>query len=123
MSAMKPQASSVHRTHPPRIAGFARPRFAALLAIIIAAVAVWELTRTRDGSVASPPAKSSTARRAHDSWHFRLGQWRADARTLVAAARYLLESDFQTNPAKPEQRCQGLEVAMPTNSTSVGPKA
>ena len=120
---MKPQISSGHPPHPFRIAGFAKLSFAALLTIIIATTAVWDFTRTRDDAATSTPAKSSRARRSHGFRYIRMDQWRADARTLFAAIRYVLESDSETNHGKPAQRFQGLEVAMPTNSTSVGPKA
>ena len=120
---MKPQISSGRRTNPPKIAGFARLSFAGLLTITIATAAVWNFDRTRDEAVASSIAKTSMGRKAHNFWFIRPGQWRADARTLVAALRYVLESDSQTNQGKPEQRFPNLEVAMPTNSTLAGPKA
>jgi hypothetical protein len=120
---MKPQSSSRRRTRRSKIAGSARLSFTGLLTIIIAAAAVWNLDRTRDEAVESSTAKTSTARKVHNFWFIRPGQWRADARTLVAALRYVLESDSQTNQGKPEQRFPNLEVAMPTNSTLAGPKA
>ena len=119
---MKPQISSGHRTHPPKIAILARFGFAGLLAIAVAAG--WDFARIRNEVGATPSAESATkAGRAHGLWYLRLGQWRADARTLAAAVRYVLESDVQTNQGKPAPRFPGLELAMPTNSTSVGPKA
>ena len=122
MSTMKPQNSSGHRTHPPKIAIFASFGFAGLLTIAVAAG--WDFTRMKNEAGASPSAESPTkAGRSHGFWYLRLGQWRADARTLVAAVRYVLESDVQTSQGKPARRFPGLELAMPTNSTSVGPKA
>ena len=119
---MKPHNSSGRRTHPPRIAIFARFGFAGLLTIAVAAG--WDFTRMRNEAGASPSAESATkAGRSHGFWYLRLGQWRADARTLVAAVRYVLESDVQTNQGKPAPRFPGLELAMPTNSTWVVPKA
>ncbi len=124
MSAMKLQISSGRRTHPPKIVGFARLSFAGLLTIVIAAAALLDFTRAGDEAVTSPTAKSSAvAGRSRGLWYIRLNQWRADARTLVAAVRYVLESDSQTNQGKPAQCFPNLEVAMPTNSTLAGPKA
>ena len=120
---MKPQISSRRRIRPSKIAGFARLSFDGLLIIIVAAVALLDFTRTRDEAVASSTAKPSMALKDHSFWFIRPGQWRADARTLVAALRYVLESDSQTNQGKPEQRFPNLEVAMPTNSTLAGPRA
>ncbi len=122
MGAMKPHNSSGRRTHPAKIAIFARFGFAGLLTIAVAAG--WDFTRMRNEAGASPSAESATkAGRSHGLWYLRLGQWRADARTLVAAVRYVLESDVQTSQGKPARRFPGLALAMPTNSTSVGPKA
>jgi len=122
MSMMKPHNSSGRRTHPAKIAIFARFGFAGLLTIAVAAG--WDLARMRNEAGASPSAESATkAGRSHGFWYLRLGQWRADARTLVAAVRYVLESDVQTNQGKPAPRLPGVELAMPTNSTPVGPKA
>jgi hypothetical protein len=121
MGAMKSQTSSGHGAHPPKIATLARFGFAGLL--IIALATGWDFARIRKGAGASPSTGAATARRSHGFCYLRLGQWHADARTLVAAVRYVLESDLQTNQGKPTQRFPGLELAMPTNSTSAGPKA
>ena len=119
---MKPQISRGHRTHPPKMAIFARFGYAGLLTIAVAAG--WDFTRMRNEAGASPSAESATkAGRSHGFWYLRLGQWRADARTLVAAVRYVLESDVQAKQGNPARRFPGLELAMPTNSTSVVPKA
>ena len=119
---MKPQNSSGHRTHPPRIAIFARFGFAGLLTIAVAAG--WDFARRKNDVVASPSAESSaSAGKSRGLWYIRQGQWRADARTLVAAVRYVLASETQTNQEKPTKRFLGLDLAMPTNSTPVGPKA
>ena len=119
---MKPQISRGHRTHPPKIAIFASFGFAGLLTIAVAAG--WDFTPMRNEVGASPSAESATkTSRSPGLWYIRLGQWRADARTVVAAVRYVLESDVQTNQGKPAPCMPGFELAMPTNSTSAGPKA
>ena len=116
---MKPQISSRRRTRPFTLFGFA-----GLLAIVIAAPAVRDQMWARDEVIASPIVKSpAAAGRSRGLWYIQLGQWRADARTLVAAFRYVLESDTQTNQGKPTGRFVGLELVMLTNSTLVVPKA
>jgi hypothetical protein len=102
---------------------FAGFGFAALLGIIIGTSAIGRFTQSPDGSVGSPVEASAVTGWHRGLWYIRLGQWRADARTLIAAVRYVLESDSQTNDVKSVGCFPGLEVAMPTNSASVLPKA
>jgi len=119
---MKPQAPSGPRTHPHT--RFAHLSFVGLLTFLIVAPAVWDYAWRKHEAVASPPAPSSAAAgKLRGSWYIRRGQWSADARTFVAALRYVLESDTQTNQRQPTNRFLGLELAMPTNSTSSVPKA
>jgi hypothetical protein len=48
------------------------------------------------------------------------GRWLADARTAVAAVRYLFEVE---PPARPNGGYQSFEVAMPTNALFGLPKS
>ena len=119
---MKPRVPSGRRTHPHT--RFAHLSFVGLLAIMIVAPLVGNFTWRRNVAVASPPVESSAAAgKPRGLWYIRHGQWSADARTLVAALRYVLESDTQTNQGQPTNCFLGLELAMPTNSTAVVPEA
>jgi hypothetical protein len=124
MGTMKPQTSSSRRTGLPTIAAIATLVSVGLLALIFAAPAVRVSALTRDRITASPCVESSgPAGRSRGLWYLRLEQWRADARTLVAAVRYVVESDVQTNQEKPAEHFPGIAAATPTNATPAGPKA
>jgi hypothetical protein len=59
--------------------------------------------------------------RTRGIWYLESGQWQADARTLAATIRYLLEPE--TPQAAPVPLPTPMEVAMPTNSEAMGPSA
>ncbi len=54
------------------------------------------------------------------SRYFNTGQWRADARTLVAVVRYLFEPEPLVLPSRP---MPPFELAMPTNYAPLPRKA
>ena len=57
----------------------------------------------REDRVASPAGASlaASARDSYAHWYLRTGQWRADARTVVAAVRFLFEVDAPGRPSGP----------------------
>jgi len=121
---MKMQTFSDGRTHRPTTSLFATLGFTTLSAIIIVTFAVCDPTEKRDEAATPLSAESSTVtRRGRGLWYIRLGQWRADARTVIATVRYVLENDSPTNQVRPFGHFPGLEVAMPTNSASASPRA
>ena len=67
-----------------------------------------------------PPLPGHTLRSgsvdATREWYFRTGQWRADARTLVAVARWCFEGNPVGNPVVPGSNRAGLPN---TNSAAV----
>jgi hypothetical protein len=68
-----------------------------------------------------PNSSSAQPGRCTPTW---LSHWRADARTLAAAVRYLIEPEppFQLGAGKPEQDLPRFGTAQPTNSTTVVPR-
>jgi hypothetical protein len=59
--------------------------------MLLAAVILWQ-DSMRAGEVSSRISSGETA--VMKRGYFRTGQWRADARTLVAAARWCFEPEF-----------------------------
>jgi len=75
---------------------------AGLLGIFLLVTALDEVTPTPDHDVPLPVAAlAAMIGHPESHWYFRLDQWRADARTAVAAVRFLLEIDPQGAPGAP----------------------
>ena len=76
---------------------FAALFYGSLFLVLFAATLLFFIEETGVKAVALSPAATRTLVRGY----FRNGQWRADARTLVAAARWCLEpsSVFPNTPA------------------------
>ena len=105
--------------------GTARWAVAGLAALAITVWVVGASVGRRESAAKS--LLDREGRRPHLSLGFRLQQWQADSRTLIAVVRYMLEPDqappspslfspIVTNPVAPA-------LAMPTNEAALAPKA
>ena len=93
---------------------------AGLLSLLLLLILPRGLKESSSTIITPTNAKSGLATGVGRSFrYFRLGQWRADARTLVAMLDYLLQD---VPPDQPAWVPPALEVAMPTNSVSHPPK-
>ena len=118
---MKTQFRCSHRPRPRLAAVLAILCLAGLLGAISVAAALCECWEAKH-AVARPPTAPSAVTTQSPSviWYIRLGQWRADVRTSIAAVRYLLTPEPES---KPGERFRSIGLAMPTNSASVVPEA
>lgn len=72
------------------------------LSLSVVVFALCNVTPMKNRIVSPPSATSATfAGNPRGYWYFRMGQWRADARTVVAAVRYILDPDSQNPLSKP----------------------
>lgn len=84
----------------------------ALFAILFASYTI----PRQDTRPAPTPALRSGSAKAAREWYFRTGQWRADAMTLVAVAKWC----FEANPAGTQGPTVGGIQGLPnTNSAAV----
>lgn len=89
---------------------------ASLLWIIAVASTHCDVAPAKYDAVSVPSAKSAAVARSPRPFRYiRTGQWQADARTLTAVIRYLLEPEIQ---AKPSGGFPPLQLAIPTNIVS-----
>jgi hypothetical protein len=92
---------------------------AGLLAITAVGTSHCDVAPTRDDALSAPAAKSAAVVGSRRPFRYiRSGQWQADARSLAAVVRYLLEPEIQ---AKPSGGSLSLLLAMPTNIVSTTP--
>lgn len=75
-----------------------------------------EAKATASGAMVNQPVASI--------WMVRLNFWKADVRTLANVVRYVLEAEPQLQvPTNLPTVTASFEVAMPTNTAMVNPKA
>ena len=93
--------------------------FAGLLGITAVGTSRCDVAPARDDAFSAPAAKSAAVAGSRRPFRYiRSGQWQADARSLAAVVRYLLEPEI---PAKPSGGSPSLLLAMPTNIVSTAP--
>ena len=97
----------------------------ALFTVMLAALSMTSFVQGKDAVVATlsggAPAGSASGSRAG---YIKSGRWLADARTLVAMARWVLEPDVvRTNVAMAPSNASRAGAVATTNSAGVTPKA
>lgn len=84
--------------------------------MILLAVGLFKPSSIQPPGLGMSESELGTApRKQVGNWYFRTEQWRADARTLVAAARWCLEVNPTTNPGTNLSAGAGL----PNTNTAV----
>ena len=92
---------------------------AGLLGITALDTSQFDVAPARGDAVPAPAARMAAVAGSPRSFRYiRSGQWQADARTLVAVVRYLLDPEVLT---KPIVGSPSPLLAMPTNIVSTTP--
>ncbi len=96
---MSPDPASSDRESE-RVGGFSRRcRRLALLAVALTALAALCWQAANESGLLLPSANVAPPRRMSIGRYIRSGMWRADARTLIAAGRWLFERDAVPVPS------------------------
>ena len=116
---MKIRNSTDYRPLARRTVVIASLGLAGLLGITAVGTSHCNVAPARDDAFSAPAAKSgAVAGNPRLFRYIQSGQWQADARTLAAVVRYLLEPEIK---AKPSGGSPSLLLAMPTNIVSTAP--
>ena|SRR5882672_6665300 len=104
---------------------FAGLGLVALFTVLLAVLSMSNFVQGKDKVVATLSGGAPAAcRSSSGAGYITSGRWLADTRTLIAMARWVLESDVvMTNVAMAPSNAAATSAAISTNSTGATPKA